>query len=124
MDVLQGWKGFGLGTQEQMAGHAQVHQQGGAAFQGKDQVLAAAGEVEELPAHQPFLQFPDGRLPAQGLFPGGDPEKAAAHQPGGQTLSDNFYLGKFRHRFEFRVSSWLRIGALVDINRVTMNRYF
>ena len=105
VDVLQGRQRFGLRTQEQMAGHAQVHQQGGAALQGKGQVLAAAGEVEELPAHQPFLQFPDGRLPAQGLFPGGDPEKAAAHQPGGQTLSDNFYLGKFRHD-EFRVSSF------------------
>ena len=42
VDVRQGREGFGLRAQEQMAGHAQVHQQGDAALQGKDQVFAPA----------------------------------------------------------------------------------
>jgi len=107
MDVGQVRHRLFFRTQEQVTGHAQMHQQGGAVLQAKDQVFAPAEESHQSAAHQPAFKFPGRRLPSQGLFAHGNPEETAAHQMRGQTLPDNLYFGKLGHlSFEFRVSSF------------------
>ena len=86
-----------LRTQEQVTGHAQMHQQGAAVLQGKDQVFAPAAESHQSAPQKPAFQFLGRRLPSQGLFPHGNPEETAAHQTGGQSPPDDLYFGKFRH---------------------------
>ena len=80
-----------------MTGHAQMHQQGAAVLQLKDQVFAPAAKSLQSVAHQPAFQVPGRRLPPQGLFPHCHPEETAAHQTGGQPPPDDLYFGKLRH---------------------------
>ena len=69
MDVGQALRRLLVRTEEQVAGHAQVHQQGAAVLQGKDQVFAPAAEGRQSAAHQPAFQFQGRGLAPQGLFP-------------------------------------------------------
>ena len=83
VDVIQLRQGFGLRAQEQMAGHPQMHQQGDAALQGKDQVFAPAAEVRKFPAQQPMLQLPERTTGAAGTFPPRSPGRSGVPPTGG-----------------------------------------
>jgi len=69
MDVGQALRRLFVRTEEQVAGHAQVHQQGAAVLQGKDQVFAPAAEGRQSAAHEQAFQFQGRGLAPQGLFP-------------------------------------------------------
>ena len=82
---------------QQTAGHAQMDEQGDAAFQIEQEVFAPAAQALEAPPQDPAAELGGGGLLPQAFGPHLDGQKPAPHEHGGQTPADDFHLRQFRH---------------------------
>ena len=82
---------------QQVAGHAQMDEQGDAAFQIEQEVFAPAAQALEAPPQDPAAELGGGGLLPQAFGSHLDGQKPAPHEHGGQTPADDFHLRQFRH---------------------------
>ena len=86
-----------LVRQQQVAAHAQVHQQGIAGFQIEEKEFGASTGGRETVPRQGF-EAAMGQGLTQPLVAGGDLDDLSSHEVALHGVAHGFYFGQFRHR--------------------------